>query len=260
MRAWLFALDEGEYVLVVLVHHIAGDGWSVGVLVRDLARPTRRGWPGQAPGWAPLPVQYADYALWQRELLGDDAGRPGQRAGGAAGVLAVGAGRAARGAGAAVGPAPPARCPVTGAARCRWTLDAELHARLAGLAREHQATLFMVVQAGAGGAAVPVGAGTDIPLGAPVAGRGDEALHDLVGFFVNTLVLRTDVSGDPSFAELLARVREADLAAYANQDVPFERLVEVLNPAARPARHPLFQVMLVVRGRCRQPAPGRCPG
>jgi amino acid adenylation domain-containing protein len=257
VRAWLFTLaeqDQGqdqdqdqdqdqEHVLVLLCHHIASDGWSVQVLMADLAAAYAARSGGRAPGWPDLPVQYADYTLWQRDLLGGDQD-PGSLMSGQVGYwrdqlaglpeeLVLPADRPR-----------PAEASQRGG-EVRWELaGAGLHEALAGLARESQATVFMVMLAGLAALLSRLGAGTDIPVGAPVAGRTDEALNELAGFFVNTLVLRADLSGDPSFAGLVGRVRETVLAAQARQDVPFERLVEVLNPVRSAARHPLFQVMI----------------
>ncbi|MEU4843323.1 non-ribosomal peptide synthetase, partial [Nocardia testacea] len=230
----------GEFVLAMAVHHIAADGASVGPLTLDLMTAYAARTAGDAPGWAPLPVQYADYSIWQRELLGDEddpqslaAQQVGYWESTLAGIpdqLDLPSDR----------PRPAVQSFAGG--RVEVAIDADVHAGLVRLAQQQNATLFMVVHSALAVLLSRLSGADDITIGTPVAGRGEQALDDLIGMFVNTLVFRTQLDRGESFADLLARQREIDIAAYAHADVPFERLVEVLNPARSQGRHPLFQV------------------
>lgn len=245
IRATLFVLDEAECVLMLALHHIVSDGWSLGPLLRDLNIAYTARCAGNAPDFPELAVQYSDYTLWQRELLGEESDPDSLVArqlrywsDNLAGIpeeLPLALDRAR-----------PAASTYQGAA-IEFDLGPSTHARLAELARKHNVTMFMIMLAALAATLTRLGAGSDIPIGSPTAGRTDEALDDMVGFFVNTLVLRTDTAGNPTFGELLDQVRTTVLSAYANQEVPFERIVEVLNPVRSSARQPLFQVMLVLQ-------------
>jgi glutamate racemase len=243
LRAELFSTGPTEHVLLLVLHHIAGDGWSMVPLARDLATAYRARLAGRAPDWRPLPLQYADHTLRQLRTLGDetDPGSPLARdldfwraeLAGLPDQLELPADR----------PRPAVNSYRGGSVALR--IDRQVHARLLALAGDTWSSLFMVLHAALATLLTRMGAGQDIPLGSPVAGRGDDGVDDLVGFFVNTVVLRADTSGDPTFRELLDRVRAADLNAFAHQEAPFERLVALLAPQRSLARHPLFQTMFV---------------
>ncbi|WP_405461334.1 amino acid adenylation domain-containing protein [Streptomyces sp. NBC_00101] len=257
LRATLLRLADDAHVLVLVVHHIAADGSSLAPLTRDLGAAYRARLRAEAPDWAPLPVEYADHALWQRRLLGEPHGSDSL----AAHQLAHWE--------AALDGMPelvelpwdrprPAVSRHAGATHA-FALDGSTARRIADLARATGSTVFMVLQAALSLTLSRHGAGDDIPLGTAVAGRTDEAAADLVGLFVNTLVLRTDLTGDPTFLELLDRVKEFDLSAHAHQDIPFERLVELRNPTRSQNHHPLFQTMLVLQNHT-PAAPVELPG
>ncbi|MBK1783698.1 non-ribosomal peptide synthetase [Prauserella cavernicola] len=241
----LFEWYRGERALLVLLHHIVADEWSLDLLTADLAHAYTARSEGRAPDWEQAGPGYADASVWQARLLGDPAhddsvgGRQlaywRDRLAGLPEELALPADHAR-----------PAHPTGEGDALA-FTVPADLHDRLRALAADEGVSLFMVLHAALAAVLTRLGAGEDLPIGVPSAGRTDAALDTVVGFFVNPLVLRTDTSGNPTFAELLGRVRDTDLAALANQDLPFARLVEALNPVRASARHPLFQVMLDLR-------------
>ncbi|HEX6747845.1 MAG TPA: non-ribosomal peptide synthase/polyketide synthase [Longimicrobium sp.] len=239
-RAALLRLGEEDHVLLLSMHHIVSDGWSMGVLFRELAALYAAYREG---GESPLPelaVQYADYAVWQREQLeGEALDRQlsywRERLAGAPELLEL--------------PTDHPRSPVQThrGASVPVELSPELLERLQALGRSEGATLYMTLL---GAFQVLLGryAGSeDVVVGSPIAGRTRGEVEELIGFFVNTLVLRTDLSGDPSFREVLERVREATLGAYEHQEVPFEKLVAELQPERSLSHSPLFQVMFTLQ-------------
>ncbi|MGV9315006.1 amino acid adenylation domain-containing protein [Streptomyces sp. NPDC003691] len=241
-RTALLRIAPREHTLVFVFHHIAADGASMAPFLRDLVSAyTARG-QGEAPDWEPLPVQYKDYTLWQRQLLGDEEDPE-----------SIAATQLAYWREELAGAPQPVQLPLD---RPRPTavghrggdvsfeLEPELLSGLQKLAVDRGATAPMVAQAALAVLMHHLGAGRDLTIGSPIEGRADEQLDDLIGFFANTWVLRVGLEGNPSFGELLDQVRKKALAAYDNQDVPFERLVGLLNPERSTSYSPLFQTML----------------
>ncbi|WP_254648760.1 condensation domain-containing protein, partial [Streptomyces sp. GbtcB6] len=244
-RAWLARIGPEDHQLTLITHHIVSDGWSLGVLARDLDAFYTASLLNSAPSLPELPLQYADFAVsqrewlqgpvleeqlayWERTLTGieplrlpTDAPRPASRSG--------------RG------------------ARHEFSIPAELANQLRALSSGNGATLFMTLLAAFQVLLARYSGQDDIAVGTPIAGRRHSELDQLIGMFVNTLVLRVDLSEDPTFTQLLATTRRQALDAYAHQDIPFERLVEHLQPERDLSTTPLFQAMFVLQNATDQP-------
>jgi amino acid adenylation domain-containing protein len=234
-RVHLVRLGPSEHVLLFVAHHMVFDGWSSGVLIREIGALMAGGQPA-----APLPVQYADFAVWQRDWLQGAALERHlsywrQQLAGPPPALQLPTDR----------PYPPVE--VTDGARCSARLDPRLGADLQRLSRAEGCTLFMVLLAAWNILLFRYTRQTDLLVGTPIAGRSEAQTEPLIGYFANTLVLRTDLAGDPSFRTLLQRVRATTLAAYEHEDAPFEKVVEILQPERNLSHSPLFQVMFVLQ-------------
>ncbi|MEV0674876.1 condensation domain-containing protein, partial [Mycobacterium sp. NPDC050441] len=242
LQARLFSVGENEHVLAGVVHHIAADGWSVAPLVADLQSAYAARCVGDAPDWLPLPVQYADYTLWQQNWLGLESDPDSVISGQLDYWEQALAGLPERLELPTDRPYPSEADHRGASVVVEW--PAELQQRVREMARECSATSFMVVQAGLAMLVAQLSGSCDVAVGVPIAGRGDVALDQVVGFFVNTLVLRVDLAGDPSVSDVVEQVRQRSLAALEHQDVPFEVLVDRLKPSRSLAHHPLVQVAL----------------
>ncbi|HNP58696.1 MAG TPA: amino acid adenylation domain-containing protein [Gordonia sp. (in: high G+C Gram-positive bacteria)] len=245
LRARLLLDEDGSYVLVFIVHHVIGDGGSLAPLARDLVVAYAALAEGHEPAWAPLPVQYADFAVWQQSLLGDPADATSVAArqlrfwtdtlAGAPELLAL----------PTDFPRPPMQ--TQRAQAFRFEVARETVAAIDAFARRNDASLFMTLHAISAVVLARMTGERDIVIGTPYAGRGERELDDLVGMFVNTVALRTEIDPARGFADLLSMVREVDLSALDNAEVPFEMVVDAVNPARSTAHSPIFQVLLVLQ-------------
>ena len=252
IRAQIYSLGAEQHVVGIVVHHIAFDGWSLAPMVRDVGEAYSARQDGHPPQWTPLAVQYVDYTLWQQDWLGNESDPDSvisaqlqywrQELADLPEVVSLPPDR----------PRPPVASYRGDEVELR--IDPELWTGVKQLAAAHNATVSMVLQAAMAMVLHRAGAGEDVVIGTPTAGRSDQALDDLVGFFVNTWVLRTGIKSKQRFSDVLAEVRQKALDAYSNQDVPFELLVEQLNPARSTSHNPLFQVLMVFQNNVRPEA------
>ncbi len=238
LRASLLRLGSARHLLGINLHHIVSDGWSMGVLVGELGEIYGALAEGRPAALAPLPIQYADFAVWQRswlagEVLARQLGWWQERLAGMPEVLELPADRPR-----------PAVASLRGAS---LPVELGLGAEVSGLGRSRGATTFMVLLAAFQSLLSRLSGQDRVVVGSPVANRNRLETEGLIGFFVNTLVLPADLTSDPAFAVLLGQLRETTLGAYAHQDLPFEKLVEALSPARSLAYSPLFQVMLTLQ-------------
>ncbi|GCE40865.1 non-ribosomal peptide synthetase [Rhodococcus wratislaviensis] len=242
LRAGLFALTPREHILACVIHHIAADGWSLALLAHDLVAAYTARAAGAAPEWGPAAVQYSQYSVWRRELLGAETDPESLASRQIAywitelaelpGVLSLPTDRTR-----------PHKW-TYGAGRESFRIDQRTHRALLALAHHHHAALFTALRSAVAMLLARLSGARDIAIGTPVAGRGDPALDDVVGMFVNTIVLRTRLDPGMGFAEIIDQSREVELRALAQSEVQFERLVEVLDPPRSPSLHPFFQVAL----------------
>ena len=239
VRVQLLRLAAEDHVVLFTMHHIISDGWSTGILVREVAALYEAYIEGRESPLPELEIQYADYAVWQREwlqgeVLEQQLGYWRQQLEELP-VLQLPTDK----------PRPPVQSHRGRA--INFSVPAELTAELKQLSNAEGVTLYMTLLAAFKILLWRYSGQSDVVVGTPIAGRNHLATEELIGLFVNTLVLRTNLSGNPSFSELLDRIREVTLGAYAHQDLPFEKLVEELQPERDMSRSPLFQVMFVLQ-------------